>query len=162
MLHSNGHKCRVPAGHAGDVLGGQWYIAGGGNNSAGCNDLVALDLSGLGGTPLVDTPALRWRAVATSEPRASIASEGLSITSLPTLGLLLAFGGYNGKYHNEVQVFRPGEAASCPAALSSYGQASGELLEAPLKPLPYSSNAGAIIWLWILQALVLTAPECTD
>ena len=102
------------------MLGGQWYIAGGGNNSAGCNDLVALDLSGLGGTPLVDTPALRWQAVATSEPRASIASEGLSITSLPTLGLLLAFGGYNGKYHNEVQVFRPGEAASCPFAQLSW------------------------------------------
>ena len=99
----------MPAGHAGGVLGGQWYVTGGGNNSSGCNDMLALDLAGLGGTPLVGTPSLRWEAVTTVEPRASIASEGLSLTSLPEMGLLLAFGGYNGKYHSTVQIFRPGE-----------------------------------------------------
>jgi len=49
----------VMAGHAGDVLDGKLYVVGGGNNTAGCGDLLALDLAGLGGTPLVETPELR-------------------------------------------------------------------------------------------------------
>lgn len=41
------------------MLDGKLYVVGGGNNSAGCGDLLALDLAGLGGTPLVETPQLR-------------------------------------------------------------------------------------------------------
>lgn len=73
---------------------------------------MALDLAGLGGTPLVNTPSLRWRTVSEGEPHSPLASEGLSLLGLPSLGLLLAFGGYNGKYHNAVQVFRPGESST--------------------------------------------------
>lgn len=101
--------CSCLAGHAGDVLDGKWYIVGGGNNSAACRDLVALNLAGLGGTPLVETPDLQWEALAETEASSSTSSEGLTLSSLPSLGLILAFGGYNGKYHSAVQIYRPGQ-----------------------------------------------------
>ena len=96
------------AGHAGDVLDGKWYIVGGGNNTSACTELLRLDLAGLGGTPLVDTPSLRWDSLVETDLSAPTATEGLSLSSLPHLGLILAFGGYNGKYHGGVQVYRPG------------------------------------------------------
>ena len=34
---------------------------------------------------------------------------GLSLVAVRSAGALVAFGGYNGKYHNSAQVFRPGE-----------------------------------------------------
>lgn len=85
------------------MLGSRWYITGGGDNSGGCSDLVALELQGLGrgGT-------LRWRHVVDVEPRSALASEGLSLLALPKAGVLVSFGGYNGKYHNSVHLFKPG------------------------------------------------------
>ncbi len=64
------------AGHAAALLSDALYIVGGGNNSAGCADLMCLDLGGLAtGQPLA------WSSVAKAEPRSAIASEGmLSIT----------------------------------------------------------------------------------
>ena len=53
---------------------------------------------------------LHWEEVASSSPRDSVASEGLSLLAVPSQGCLLAFGGYNGRYHSTVQLFRPGEA----------------------------------------------------
>ena len=66
------------AGHAGAVLSSRWYITGGGNNRAGCSDLVALDLSGLGrgGT-------MRWTWIVDVEPRSALASEGLTLLAVP-------------------------------------------------------------------------------
>jgi hypothetical protein len=43
------------------------------------------------------------------DARAAMASEGLSLTAVPGYGALVSFGGYNGKYHNTVHVFKPGE-----------------------------------------------------
>lgn len=104
-------KCLVGAGHAAALLGDGLYVVGGGNNSAGCADMACLDLSGLAaGLPL------KWRPVATAEPRSAIASEGLSLTAVRGAGALVTFGGYNGRYHNSVHVFRPG-ARSGPVAL---------------------------------------------
>ena len=54
--------------------------------------------------------ALHWEEVASSSPRDSVASEGLSLLAVPSQGCLLAFGGYNGRYHSNVQLFRPGAA----------------------------------------------------
>ena len=53
---------------------------------------------------------LHWEEVATSSPHDSTATEGLSLLALPSSSALLAFGGYNGRYHSTVQLFRPGEA----------------------------------------------------
>ena len=97
------------AGHAGARLGDTWYVAGGGNNAAGCADMLALDLGGLGAA------LLAWAPIATTEPRSAIASEGLSLLAAPAAGALVAFGGYNGRYHNTVQVFRPGAARGAAA-----------------------------------------------
>ncbi|EIE23784.1 galactose oxidase [Coccomyxa subellipsoidea C-169] len=83
------------AGHAAAMLGDRLYVVGGGNNSAGCADLACLDLSGLAaGRPL------RWSSVATAEPRSAIASEGLSLVAARGPGALVAYGGYNGRYHS--------------------------------------------------------------
>lgn len=40
------------AGHAGAILGDTWFIVGGGNNTSGCADMYALDLSPLGVDPV--------------------------------------------------------------------------------------------------------------
>ena len=41
--------CRQPrAGHAASILGNTWFIVGGGNNTSGCADMYALELSALG------------------------------------------------------------------------------------------------------------------
>ena len=56
-----------------------------------------------------------WSAFHQAETRSPIASEGLSLTAVRSAGALLAFGGYNGKYHNSAQVYRPGEHISWPA-----------------------------------------------
>ena len=67
-------RCQLlPAGHAAALLSDALYIVGGGNNSAGCADLMSLDLGGLAtGQPLA------WSSVAKAEPRSAIASEGVS------------------------------------------------------------------------------------
>jgi hypothetical protein len=68
----------TPTGHAGALLGSRWFITGGGNNRAGCSDLMALELGGLGrgGT-------LSWRHVVDVEPRSALASEGLTLLAVP-------------------------------------------------------------------------------
>ena len=46
--------------------------------------------------------------MAIAEPRSAIASEGLSLVAARGPGALVAYGGYNGRYHSSVNVFRPG------------------------------------------------------
>ena len=104
------------SGHAAALLDGAMYVAGGGNNSAGCADLVGLDLGGLG-----RGGQLAWRQLAAMPQRSPIASEGLSLSPAERAGALVAFGGYNGKYHNGVQVYRPG-APRRPACLPLHPQ----------------------------------------
>ncbi len=95
------------AGHAGDVLGDSWYIVGGGNNSSGCTDMLALDLTPLAASDQTDDP-LTWSSVSQAESRSAIVSEGLTVEAVPYARCLLSFGGYNGKYQSALQVFRPG------------------------------------------------------
>ena len=71
----DGRVAVLPAGHAAALLSDALYIVGGGNNSAGCADLMSLDLGGLAtGQPLA------WSSVAKAEPRSAIASEGASLS----------------------------------------------------------------------------------
>lgn len=97
------------AGHAGDVIGDSWYIVGGGNNTSGCTDMVALDLTPLGSSDDTSLP-LTWSVVSQAEPRSAIVSEGLTVEAVPYARCLLSFGGYNGKYQSALQIFKP-EAA---------------------------------------------------
>eukprot|EP00197_Chlamydomonas_leiostraca_P012843 CAMPEP_0202861700 /NCGR_PEP_ID=MMETSP1391-20130828/3008_1 /ASSEMBLY_ACC=CAM_ASM_000867 /TAXON_ID=1034604 /ORGANISM="Chlamydomonas leiostraca, Strain SAG 11-49" /LENGTH=760 /DNA_ID=CAMNT_0049541129 /DNA_START=57 /DNA_END=2339 /DNA_ORIENTATION=- len=147
-----GPKVSARAGHCGAVAGDAWYVVGGGNNVKGCTDLLALDLRGLGSLPPYgadDTPAipLMWHSLSSTPPRDALSSEGVSLLVLqhpqgeassggsaagnggsvapPTKGgVLLAFGGYNGKYNNMASVLRTPvtmaplltDAATAPAA----------------------------------------------
>ena len=101
--------CFTCTGHAGDVVGDTWYIVGGGNNTSGCTDTVALDLSPLGTSDQADEP-LTWSTVSQAEPRSAIVSEGLIVAAIPYARCLVSFGGYNGKYHSSLQIFKPGES----------------------------------------------------
>ncbi|PRW20510.1 acyl- -binding domain-containing 4 [Chlorella sorokiniana] len=89
------------AGHAGAILGDTWFIVGGGNNTSGCADMYALDLSPLGAEPV------QWTLVGNTPVESAIASEGLSLQTVPMAGCMVSFGGYNGRYHNAVHVYRP-------------------------------------------------------
>ncbi|KAL5569474.1 hypothetical protein UlMin_026049 [Ulmus minor] len=86
------------AGHAGITIDENWYIVGGGDNSNGCPETLVLDMS-----------KLVWSVFTSVKQRDPLASEGLSGCSVLIEGHkhLVAFGGYNGKYSNEVFVLRP-------------------------------------------------------
>ncbi|KAK9844326.1 hypothetical protein WJX74_000823 [Apatococcus lobatus] len=89
------------AGHAAAVLDDVWYTVGGGNNVAGCTDAIALDLRQVPEGDLV------WVHVAELPRHGPLASEGLSLHALPSQHALLAWGGYNGQYHNHLHCFKP-------------------------------------------------------
>ena len=100
----SGPKPSARAGCSSALLGNRWYILGGGNNAAGCPDMWVLDLIKLG------LDALEWKQVSAFDVRASLSSEGASLVAAPAYGALVAFGGYNGVFHNTVSVFKPAEA----------------------------------------------------
>jgi hypothetical protein len=95
---------------------------------AGCTDILAMDLSNL----LTSSPApssttntttsssptlLPLHMLGSTPPRDPLSSEGIALVLLPqpagSAPVLLAIGGYNGKYHNTVSVLR---APALPAA----------------------------------------------
>jgi acyl-CoA-binding protein len=87
------------AGHAGARLGEAWFVLGGGDHVRGCRDVLAADLS--------EVPAGRvvWSRVSTVPVRSPLSSEGGSLTAVPSLGALLAFGGYNGRCHDALSLY---------------------------------------------------------
>uniref|UniRef100_A0A7N0U6P7 ACB domain-containing protein n=1 Tax=Kalanchoe fedtschenkoi TaxID=63787 RepID=A0A7N0U6P7_KALFE len=86
------------AGHAGVTIGENWFIAGGGNNTSGISETVVLNMS-----------TLTWSVVTSVQGRVPVASEGLSLIMSSYNGeeILVAFGGYNGRYSNEVHLLKP-------------------------------------------------------
>lgn len=101
------------AGCSAALLDDYWYVFGGGNNSAGCPDMWRLGLHRLG------TDSLQWEQICTFDMRSSLASEGASAVAVPALGALVAFGGYNGTYHNAVSVFKPAQVTPVSQAGSA-------------------------------------------
>lgn len=103
---------RLPSprsGQASALLGCHWYIVGGGNNSAGCTDMAYLDISPLfkeQWSGIMREPGevhdvnLSWTIVGTIPERSYIASEGMSLMAVEGAGVLVSFGGYNGKYRS--------------------------------------------------------------
>uniref|UniRef100_A0A0D9W134 ACB domain-containing protein n=1 Tax=Leersia perrieri TaxID=77586 RepID=A0A0D9W134_9ORYZ len=81
------------AGHAGATVGENWYIVGGGNNKSGVSETLVLNMS-----------TLTWSVVSTVEGRVPLASEGMTLVHSNYNGddYLISFGGYNGRYSNEV------------------------------------------------------------
>ena len=117
-----GRRPSPRAGHAASMLGNYWYIVGGGNNASGCTDMAYLDLSQLTAWPtstVTDGESeedaypegpdlddieyeLKWTIVGTIPERSYLASEGMSLVSIPEANVLVAFGGYNGRYSHSV------------------------------------------------------------
>ncbi|KAH7300939.1 hypothetical protein KP509_23G004500 [Ceratopteris richardii] len=88
------------AGHADIKVGDSWYIVGGGDNKSGLSETMVLNLS-----------TLVWSVGASLE-----GSEGLSVTCAAYNGeeVLIAFGGYNGRYSNEVHIMKTNRKAKLP------------------------------------------------
>ncbi|KAK7278611.1 hypothetical protein RJT34_23643 [Clitoria ternatea] len=86
------------AGHAGITIDESWFMVGGGDNRSGCPETLVLDMS-----------KLVWSVLTVVKQKDPLSSEGLSVCSALIDGekYLLAFGGYNGRYSNEVFVMRP-------------------------------------------------------
>lgn len=86
------------AGHAGVTIDENWYIVGGGDNKSGASETLVLNMA-----------KLVVSVLANVKGRHALASEGLSISStvVDSERFLVAFGGYNGKYNNEVFAMRP-------------------------------------------------------
>lgn len=85
-------------GHAGATVDDLWYIVGGGDNKSGATETIVLNMS-----------KLVWSVATNVRERDPLASEGLTLCSATTDGekFLVAFGGYNGKYNNEVFILKP-------------------------------------------------------
>ncbi|KAL9450445.1 hypothetical protein AB3S75_012231 [Citrus x aurantiifolia] len=86
------------AGHAGVTIGENWFLVGGGDNKSGVSETVVLNMS-----------TLVWSVVTSVQGRVPLASEGLSlvVSSYSGEDVIVAFGGYNGRYNNEVYVLKP-------------------------------------------------------
>nr|XP_043631947.1 acyl-CoA-binding domain-containing protein 4-like [Erigeron canadensis] len=86
------------AGHAGVTIDEKWFIVGGGDNKNGASETLVMDM-----------PKLVISILTNVTGRDPLASEGLTVSSALVDGahILVVFGGYNGKYNNEVFVMRP-------------------------------------------------------
>ncbi|XP_062203609.1 acyl-CoA-binding domain-containing protein 6-like [Phragmites australis] len=86
------------AGHAGVAIGENWFITGGGNNTKGVPDTLVLNMS-----------TYVWSIVISSEGRNPPTSEGSSLVPHTISGedFLVSFGGYSGRYSNEVYALKP-------------------------------------------------------
>ncbi|KAK9168558.1 hypothetical protein Syun_000698 [Stephania yunnanensis] len=96
--HVQGAVVTPRAGHAGNAIGENWYIIGGGDNKGGSSETLVLNKSKLVLSVLT--------SVNEKDP---LASEGLSLCSASLVNgdrVLVTFGGYNGNYANEVFVLR--------------------------------------------------------
>ncbi|KAL6504099.1 hypothetical protein OROGR_026022 [Orobanche gracilis] len=119
------------AGHAGVAVEGNWFIVGGGDNKSGAVETLAVDMS-----------KLVISVLASVKGRDPLASEGISISSASLGGetFLVTFGGYNGKYYNEVFAMRvkprdslhpkilqsPAAAAAAASVTAAYALAKSE------------------------------------
>ncbi|KAF5836080.1 hypothetical protein DUNSADRAFT_6500 [Dunaliella salina] len=129
-----GPKVSPRAGHTGALVGNTWYILGGGNNVNGCTDLLAIDLRGLSASPPTNAPqpTVQLWQLGAFPPRHALSSEGVAMLGIhnigkqppasgpdPEMGMLFAFGGYNGKYQNAINVLRvPQNLPSSPSSVA--------------------------------------------
>ncbi|XP_010417784.1 PREDICTED: acyl-CoA-binding domain-containing protein 4 [Camelina sativa] len=121
------------AGHAGVTIGENWFIVGGGDNKSGASESVVLNMS-----------TLAWSVVASVQGRVPLASEGLSlvVSSYSGEDVLVAFGGYNGRYNNEIHLLKPSHKstlqtknleAPLPGSLSAVNNATTRDIESEVE-----------------------------
>ncbi|KAL4575254.1 hypothetical protein LXL04_022096 [Taraxacum kok-saghyz] len=123
------------AGHAGVSIDEKWFIVGGGDNKSGALETLVLDMA-----------TLVLSILTSVEKKDPLASEGLTISStlVDDEQFLIAFGGYNGTYNNEVfamktkpkdskhpKIFKSSAAAAAAASVTAaYALAKSEDLTA--------------------------------
>uniref|UniRef100_A0A0D3B9S9 ACB domain-containing protein n=1 Tax=Brassica oleracea var. oleracea TaxID=109376 RepID=A0A0D3B9S9_BRAOL len=121
------------SGHAGLTIGENWFIVGGGDNKSGASESAVLNMS-----------TLTWSVVASVEGRVPLASEGLSlvVSSYNGEDVLVAFGGYNGRYNNEINLLKPSHKstlqpktleAPLPVSLSAVNNATTRDIESEVE-----------------------------
>ncbi|KAL8210624.1 hypothetical protein R6Q57_005061 [Mikania cordata] len=133
--HIQGDVVSPRAGHAGVSIDEKWFIVGGGDNRNGSSETLVMDM-----------PKLVFSILTNVKGRDPLASEtGLSVSSALIDGepFLVAFGGYNGKYSNEVVVMRPNPKDSKHSKI-------------------YQSPAAAAAAASVTAAYALTKPESLD
>lgn len=110
------------AGHAGAAVGENWFIVGGGDNKSGVSETLLLNMS-----------TLVWSVVTNVEGRVSLASEGLSLVWCTYNGedFLVSFGGYHGRYSNEVYDIKPSHKSDVQSNIIEMPQSDNT---APLLP----------------------------
>ncbi|XP_073150797.1 acyl-CoA-binding domain-containing protein 4-like [Henckelia pumila] len=98
------------AGHAGVTVGENWFIVGGGDNKSGVSETVVLNMS-----------TLVWSVVTIVQGGVPLASEGLSLvlSSYSNEDILVSFGGYNGRYNNEVHVLKPSHKSTLQSKMET-------------------------------------------
>nr|GEW18413.1 acyl-CoA-binding domain-containing protein 4 [Tanacetum cinerariifolium] len=122
------------AGHAGVSVEEKLFMVGGGDNKSGALETLVLDMS-----------TLILSVLTNVEKKDPLASEGLTISSALVDGeqYLIAFGGYNGSYNNEVfamkpkpkdskhpKIFKsPAAAAAAASVTAAYALAKSESLD---------------------------------
>lgn len=120
----HGARPGARAGHAGARLGEAWFVLGGGDHMRGCRDVLAADLSQL------PAGAVTWARVSSVPPRSPLSSEGASVSAVPRLGALLAFGGYNGRCHDSLSLYKAREEMielpGSPSHEGSKGEGEGQ------------------------------------
>lgn len=84
---------------------------------------------------------MQWNLVGNTPSDSAIAAEGLSLLSVPMAGCLISFGGYNGRYHNALHVYRPegfvivkGLGGSAQAAAGGQGRGESPKIGGPGSP----------------------------
>ncbi|KAL3649977.1 hypothetical protein CASFOL_006380 [Castilleja foliolosa] len=129
-----GDLMNARAGHAGVAVEGNWFIVGGGDNKSGALETLTINMSKLVVSVLTSVKG-----------RDPLASEGISISSASLGGdtFLVTFGGYNGKYYNEVFAMRvkprdalnpkilqsPAAAAAAASVTAAYALAKSEQVD---------------------------------
>ncbi|RCV18938.1 hypothetical protein SETIT_3G343400v2 [Setaria italica] len=93
------------AGHAGVTIGEYWFITGGGNSRKGVTDTLVLNMS-----------TYEWSVVTGLEARAPPTSEGSSLVmhTIDGENFLVSFGGYSGRYSNQVYALKTSLKSSVP------------------------------------------------
>ncbi|KAF3509993.1 hypothetical protein F2Q69_00003019 [Brassica cretica] len=159
------------SGHAGVTIGENWFIVGGGDNKSGASESVVLNMS-----------TLTWSVVASVEGRVPLASEGLSlvVSSYNGEDVLVAFGGYNGRYNNEINLLKPSHKstlqpktleAPLPVSLSAVNNATTRDIESEVEVSQESrvreilmddANAGSKVTELILLCVLRTPIASID
>ncbi|KAG8048883.1 hypothetical protein GUJ93_ZPchr0009g1417 [Zizania palustris] len=114
------------AGHAGVTVGENWFITGGGNSKKGVPETLVLNMS-----------TFVWSVITGFEGRAPPTSEGSSLVRHTINGedFLVSFGGYSGRYSNEVYALKPSRKPSLPSGQISEPGTNG------LPPISVAANS---------------------